>query len=68
MRGRLPTLAGGADRLLVRIARPGCALEVAPGRPLALERLTDGVFTFFAERIHLMEADSPRRPNLRFTS
>jgi len=39
--------------------RPVDLLERPPRRPLLLGSLQDGVFTLFADRMHLVEADPP---------
>ena len=65
MRGRLPAVAVGAEGGLVRVAGTRDPLEVVPGGAFPFERLVDGVFTLFADWMHLVEADRPERRNLR---
>jgi hypothetical protein len=48
VRSGLPTLALGAQRRLVGVARAGRTLEVAPGGALPFKGLLDGVFALFS--------------------
>ena len=59
MRGGLPALTVGEQGGFIGLPRPGDALEGAPRGTLALEGLSDCVFTLFAERIHLVGVDPP---------
>ena len=61
----LPALTVGAQVRLVGVGRPRHALQVAPGRAFALERLVNGVFLLFSEWVHLVEADPLPGRNLR---
>jgi hypothetical protein len=61
----LPALSTRAHQRVVLDVRPVRLFQGRPGVALPLRGLIHRIFALFAENIHLVEADSRQRPNLR---